>query len=98
MLKVNILNDKKENNVELGQIRYNNRGMFVLIVRGQGHSYDAIVLKNDSASNDIPTPTSVHASTKPSTIVFDWNSRGQSADSISLTYPYIANGELTITK
>jgi len=83
MLDVKVVDSQTDNvEVEVGQIRYNDRGMFVLITHGAKGLYDALVLKNENANSR----------------VFDWNSRGQSGKVMAGIYPYIAKGELKITK
>lgn len=69
--------------LEVGQIRYNDTGMVVLITYGRDRDrYDALVLENK------------HGTVSP----FNWNSQNQREEFMARTYPHIAKGKLEITK
>lgn len=80
MLNIEI-KDKKQQKVEIGQVRYNESGMHVLIIQNSTCLFDAVVV---SAGETSARP-------------FARNSIGQEEASIRKVYPYLANATLTIS-
>lgn len=83
-MEVNFIGESRvDRNIKVGQVRYTQEGMYVLIIKGKNkNTYDAVVLSNENGY------------TEP----YDVNSQGLNADTITYTYPYVAKAKLEITK
>lgn len=80
-MEISFSHKKKTGKVKLGQVRYNNEGFYVLIVKSHSklEHFDAIVL---SKNNYVQ--------------MYDWNTKDGTGEKIESVYPYVAEAKLEI--